>query len=129
MILKYQVSVLTCPSVHLAYLKIHFRITRTINHLLQQHINRKFQKYISVSACPFHRASFMRSLFIVFKNNEWCHFVVRIGSVALIFFYCVCRFFLFLSFFLHFCGVHYLLRYGLKFNNTYNKAVDLFLGS
>ena len=89
-VLKYQVSVLTCPSVHLAYLKIHFRITRTINHLLQQHINRKFQKYISVSACPFHRASFMRSLFIVFKNNEWCHFVVRIGSVALIFFYCVC---------------------------------------
>ena len=22
----------------------------------------------------------MRSLFIAFKNDEWCHFVVRIGS-------------------------------------------------
>ena len=41
----------------------------------------------------------------------------------------LCRFFLFLSFFLFFCGVHYLLRYGGKFNNTYNKAVKLFLGS
>ena len=38
----------------------------------------------------------------------------------------VCCFFLFLS---YFRGVHYLLRYGSKFNNTYNKAVKLFLGS
>ena len=41
----------------------------------------------------------------------------------------VCRFFLFLSFFLLFSGVQYLLRYGGKFNNTFNKAVKFFLGS
>ena len=37
-----------------------------------------------------------------------------------------CCFFLFVLFS---CGVHYLLRYGGKFNNTYNKAVKLFQGS
>ena len=79
-ILKYQVSMLTCPSVHPTYPKIHFRITRTVNPLSQLYINRKFQKYISLSICHCHRASFMRSLFIAFKNDEWCHFVVRIGS-------------------------------------------------
>ena len=80
-VLKYEVSMLTCPStVHPAHPKIHFRIIRTVNPLSQRYINRKFQKYISVSICNGHRASFMRSLFIAFKNDEWCHFVVRIGS-------------------------------------------------
>ena len=80
-VLKYEVSMLTCPStVHLAHPKIHFRIIRTVNPLSQRYINRKFQKYISVSICHGHRASFMRPLFIAFKNDEWCHFVVRIGS-------------------------------------------------
>ena len=48
-VLKYQVSMLTCPSVHLAYPKIHCRITRTVNPLSQLYIYWKFQKYISVS--------------------------------------------------------------------------------
>ena len=121
-ILKYQVSMLTCPSVHPTYPKIHFRITRTVNPLSQLYINRKFQKYISLSICHCHRASFMRSLFIAFKNDEWCHFVVRIGSLALISFYCVCIVSFYFSLFLLFCGVHFLLRYGGKFNNTYNKV-------
>ena len=115
-VLKYKISMLTCPStVHPAYPKIHFRM-RTVNPLSQLYINRKFQKYISVSICPCHRAYFMGSLFI--------------GSAALISFYCVCVvsfYFSLFSFF--FCGVYYLLRYGGKFNNTYNKAVKLFLGS
>ena len=34
--------------------------------------------------------SFMNSLFIVYKNEEWYHFVVRIRSPTLISFYCVC---------------------------------------
>ena len=89
-ILKYQVSMLTCPSVHPAYPKIYFKITRTVNPLSQPYINRKFQKYISVTICHCHRASFMRSVFIVFKIDEWYHFVIRIGSLALISFYCVC---------------------------------------
>ena len=89
-ILKYQVSMLTCPSVHPTYPKIHFRITRTVNPLSQLYINRKFQKYISVSICPCHRASFVRSLFIAFKNDEWRHFVVLIVSIALISFHCLC---------------------------------------
>ena len=45
----------------------------------------------------------MNSLFVAFENNEWCHFVVRIGSPAFISFYCVCfvsfYFFLFFLFF------------------------------
>ena len=78
---KYQVSLLTCPSnVHPAYPKIHIRIMRTMNPLSQLYINQKFQKFICVSVCHCHRASFMRFLFITFKNDEWCHFVVRIGS-------------------------------------------------
>ena len=52
-ILKYQVSMLTCPSVHPTYPKIDFRIMRTVNRLSQLNINRKFQKYISVSICHF----------------------------------------------------------------------------
>ena len=75
---------LTCPSVHSAYPKIHFRIMRTVNPLSQLYINRKFQRYLSVTICHFHRASFMKYLFIAFKNDEWYHFVVRIGSPALI---------------------------------------------
>ena len=134
-ILKYQVSMLTCPCVHPAYPKIHFRITkrtfqRTVNPLSQIYINRKFQKYISVSICPCHRAFFMRFLFIAFKNDEWCHFAVRINSLALISFYCVCVVSFYFPFFsYYFCGVHYLLGYGGKFNNTYYKAVKLFLSS
>ena len=89
-ILKFQVSMLTCPSDHPAYPKIHFGITRIVNPLSQLHINRKFQKYISVSICPCHRASFVRSLFIAFKNDEWRHFVVLIVSIALISFHCLC---------------------------------------
>ena len=68
-ILKYQISMLTCPSVHLGYPEIHFRIMRTVNPLSELHINRKFQKYIFTSICHCHRASFMRSLFIAFKND------------------------------------------------------------
>ena len=106
-ILKYQVSMLTWPYAHPTYLKIHFRITRTLNPLSQLYINWKFQKYISVSVCPCHRASFMRSLFIAFKNNEWCHFVVLIGSLALISFYCECVLSFYFSLFSYFfCGVH-----------------------
>ena len=89
-ILKFQVSMLTCPSDHPDYPKIHFGITRIVNPLSQLHINWKFQKYISVSICPCHRASFVRSLFIAFKNDEWRHFVVLIVSIALISFHCLC---------------------------------------
>ena len=80
---------LTCPSVHSAYPRIHFRIMRIVNALSQKYINRKFQKYISVSSCHCNRASFMRPFFIAFKNAKWCHFVVRIGSPALISLYFV----------------------------------------
>ena len=44
------------------------------------------------------------SLSIAYENEEWCHFLVHIGSLALISFYCVCfvsfYFFLFFLFFL-----------------------------
>ena len=107
-VLKYEVLILTYPSnVHPAYPKIHFRIMRIVNPLSQLYINRKLQKYISVSICHCHRASFMRSLFIAFKNDEWCHFVVRIGSPALILFYCVCVFSFYFSLFFSFLFVEH----------------------
>ena len=44
----------------------------------------------------------MNSLFIAYENDESCHCVVRIGSLALFSFYCVCFvsfcFFLFFNF-------------------------------
>ena len=54
------------------------------------------------------------SLFIEFENDEWCHFVARIGSLALISFYCVCfvSFYFFLFFFLIFLWI--LLLFSLK---------------
>ena len=62
--LTYQSNVLA------AYLEIHFRIMRIVNPLSQLYINQKLKKYISVSICHCHRASFMRSFFIAFKNDE-----------------------------------------------------------
>ena len=42
----------------------------------------------------------MNSLFIVYENDEWCHFGVRVASAAIISFYLrVFGFFLFFSFF------------------------------
>ena len=67
-ILKHQVFMLTCLSVYPAYPKIHFRIMRTVNPLSQLYINWKFQRYLSVTICHFHRASFMKYLFIAFKT-------------------------------------------------------------
>ena len=66
----------------------------------------------------------MKSLFTVYKNKEWCHLVVRIGSPVLISFYGDYVVTFYFSLFLHFffCGVG-------KFVNTYNKAVQLFLAS
>ena len=46
----------------------------------------------------------MDSLFIACKNNEWCHFVVRIDSPVLASFDCVCFVLLFLFVFLFFVG-------------------------
>ena len=47
----------------------------------------------------------MNSLFVAYENDEWCHFEVRVGSSAFIFFYCVCfcsfYFFLFFLFFVN----------------------------
>ena len=99
-ILKYQVSMSTCTSVYPA-------IMRTVNPLSQLYISRKLQKYISVSICHCYRASFTRTLFIAFKNDEWCHFVVRIGSPALILFYCVCVFSFYFSLFFSFLFVEH----------------------
>ena len=99
-ILKYQVSMSTCTSVYPA-------IMRTVNPLSQLYISRKLQKYISVSICHCHRASFTRTLFIAFKNDEWCHFVVRIGSPALILCYCVCVFSFYFSLFFSFLFVEH----------------------
>ena len=40
----------------------------------------------------------MNSLSIAYKNNEWRYSVIRIFSLALVSFYCVCCFFFFLFF-------------------------------
>ena len=72
-------------TVHAAYPKIHFRIIRAVNPLLQPYINRKFQKSVSIYHC--NRVPFMNTLFIAFKSDELCHFAVRVGSAALTSFY------------------------------------------
>ena len=46
-----------------------------VNPLSQLDINRKFEKYISISIYNFHRGSFMNYVFIAYKNDAWCHFV------------------------------------------------------
>ena len=43
----------------------------------------------SVSIYHCHRGHFMKSLFIGYKNMEWCHSVVRIDSPAYISFFCL----------------------------------------
>ena len=128
-VLKYQVSMLTCPSVHLAYPKIHFRITRTVNPLSQLYIYWKFQKYISVStAFVTERLLWYLSLLHLKTMNgaisryelplqRLLHFTACLSVLSIF------------SFFLLFCGLYYLLMYGGKFNNTYNNAIKLFLGS
>ena len=125
-ILKYNVSMLILPSR--VSRNPFLNNKRATNSLSQPNINRKCQKYISNRIYPCQR-SFVKFLFIVYKNVEWCYFVIRIGSPVLISFYCVCCFFLFLSFFYFFSGVYNLLRFVAKFVNTSNKAVVLFLVS
>ena len=46
-----------------------------VNPLSQLDINRKFEKYISISIYSFHRGSFMNYVFIAYKKDAWCHFV------------------------------------------------------
>ena len=95
-ILKYLVLMLTYPNVH-------FRITKTVKPLSQLYIYHSEISKISFGIFHCHRRFFMTSSFIAFKNDECCQFVVGFGSLALISFYWVCHFFLFLSFFLLFC--------------------------
>ena len=115
-VLKYHVSVLTCPSVHLAPLS-------------QLYIYRKFQKYISVStAIVTERLLWYLSLLhLKTMNGAISRYVLPLQRLL---HFTVCVSFLSIfSFFLLFCGLHYLLMYGGKFNNTYNNAIKLFLGS
>ena len=119
-----------CQPVHLAYPKIHFRIIRAVNPLSKLYINRKFQKYVSVSIFHCHRTSFMRSLFVLYKERWMVSFRGTYWlSSAYFILLCVCRFFLYLSFFIFFCRAYYLLMYRGKLVNSSNKAVELFLGS
>ena len=128
-VLKYQVSMLTSPSFHPAYPKIHFRILRTLNPLSQLHINQKFEKYISVSICHCHRVSFMRSFIIAFKNKMNGFISWQVSAPQCLFHFIAWVSFLSISlFFLIFCCSP-LLAEVLRFNKTYNKVVMLFLGS
>ena len=82
-----------------------------MNPLSQVYINRKSQKYVSISICHYHRASFMKSLFIAYLE-QW---VISWPS-GLISVFCecvVCFYFCLFSYFC--CGVYYLLRYWGKF--------------
>ena len=59
------------------------------------------------------------TLFIAHEKDQWCHFMVRIGSPVPILFYCICFVsFYFFLFFLFFCGFYYLLKYWGKFGDT-----------
>ena len=71
----------------------------------------------------------MNSLFIVYENDEWCHFGVRVGSAAIISFYLrVFGFFLFLFFSsYYFRGFYYLLMYWSKSVNTLKRSSGVVL--
>ena len=79
-----------------------------VNPLSQLYINLKFEKYVSLIFTIVKRGSFMTSIFIVYENDDWCHSEVRIASLALVSFSCVCVVsFSFSLFFLIFGGVYY----------------------
>ena len=64
-------------------------------------------KKISVSICHYHRASFMKTFFIAYLEQESFR-----GSPWLILFYCECVVSFYFCLFSYFCcGVYYLLRY------------------
>ena len=91
-------------------------------------IKKRFQhKFFPMNFAKFLRTLFLQntsggcfwkyltnSPFIVFENNEWCHFVVFMGPPALISLYCVCfvSCYFFLSFFLFFRGFYCFLILG-----------------
>ena len=77
-ILKYQASILTCLS------RLSQNPFQSNKNSESSITNRKLQKYVSVSICHCHIESFMKSLFIAYRNDERCHFVVHISSPALI---------------------------------------------
>ena len=65
----------------------------------------KFAKFLRTPIFTEHTGGcfwkyLMNFLFIAFENNEWCYFVVLVGSPVFISFYCVCfASFYFFSFF------------------------------
>ena len=70
------------------------------------------------------------SHFIAFENDEWCHFMVRIGSPMLVsFFLRVFRLFLFLSIFLTFFVDSTFFDFKKSLPILKKKALELFLGS
>ena len=80
-----------------------FQNNRAVNPLSQVDIYGKFKKYITVSIYHCHRGSFMKFLFIAYKNDGLWHFVVCIGSPVLLSFYCVCTVSFCFPFFFLFC--------------------------
>ena len=82
-ILKYQVSMLTCPSVYPAYPKILFpfqnnetcesSILYPVNYLIGNF--KTIYPLVLAHVTEMGKYMYMRSLVIAFKNDEWCHFV------------------------------------------------------
>ena len=72
----------------------------------------------------------INSLFVAFKNDKWCHFVVRVGSPALISFYCVCFVsFYFFLFFLFFLWILLLFGVEVSLSILKIKQLELFPGT
>ena len=69
-----------------------------MNPLSQLYINKKFHKSASVSICHYHRASFKKSLFIAYLEQESFR-----GSPGLVSFYCECVVTFYFSLFSYFC--------------------------
>ena len=92
-ILKYHVSMLTFPScVSQNPFQNNRSCESSITTIYQSKISKIcIHKICKISICinHCHKASFMKSLLIAYKNHEWFHFVVRIRSPALVQFYCV----------------------------------------
>ena len=75
------------------------------------------------------KINFNELSFIAYKNDESCHFAVRIASGVPTSFYCMCVVSFYFSLFSYFFAestTYWVIE--VSFVNTYNKAFDLFLG-
>ena len=94
-----------------------------------------FEIFKNVVFCIRHPLAASGNIFwtLLWRNDEWCHVVLHIGSSALFSFHCMCFFSIYfsISIFFSYFFVNCTTCYGIEVNLSIlkNKAVELFLVS